>query len=101
MRRWLGRLGLVLVAVLLVLGAASWTHLAAFPTLLPAFTAKEYCSCRFVMGRDDAYCHAYVAQWLPVSELNIDEPERQVTARGTGATRTARWLSPREGCRLD
>lgn len=101
MRRWLRRLGFALLVGLGLVVAANWTHLRAFPGILPAFTAKEYCSCRFVMGQDDGYCRLYVKQWLPYSELLADEAARQVTARGLGVTRSARWLSPREGCRLD
>ena len=101
MRRWARRIGLALLVVLATLAALNWTHLAAFPGILPAFTAKENCSCRFVMGQPDEYCRGYVKQWLPISEIHVDEPARVVTARGTGAVRSARWLSPREGCRLD
>jgi hypothetical protein len=53
------------------------------------------------MGQDGAYCRGYVEQWLPYSELTVDEVARRTTARGTGVTRSARWLSPREGCRLE
>jgi hypothetical protein len=101
MRRWVARLGLAFVLLLTGFLAWNWPHVAAFPGILPAFTAKEYCSCRFVMGQDDAYCRGYVQQWLPYSELTTDESARRTTARGTGVTRSARWLSPREGCRLE
>jgi hypothetical protein len=92
----LGALGLLLVGIVL-----AWPRLAAFPGILPGFSAKEYCSCRFVMGQSDAYCRGYVRQWLPISELTVDEAARTVAARGTGVLRSARWLSPRQGCRLD
>ena len=101
MKRWAGRIALGLLVLLAAFLAFNWTHLAAFPGILPAFTAKEYCSCRFVMGQSDKYCRGYVKQWLPISELTVDEAARLVTARGTGAVRSARWRSPREGCRLD
>ena len=101
MRRWAGRIALGLLLLLAVVLALNWTHVAAFPGILPAFTAKEYCSCRFVMGQTDTYCRGYVEQWLPISEIRVDETARAVTARGTGVTRSARWLSQREGCRLD
>jgi hypothetical protein len=101
MRRWAARLGLALILLLLAFLAWNWPRVAAFPGILPAFTAKEYCSCRFVMGQDDAYCRGYVQQWLPYSALTVDEATRRTTARGTGVTRSARWLSPREGCRLE
>lgn len=101
MRRWAARIGLAALGLLLVAVVLSWPRLAAFPGILPGFTAKEYCSCRFVMGQTDAYCRGYVQQWLPISEITVDEAARTVTARGTGVLRSARWLSPRQGCRLD
>ena len=99
--RWLGRAGLVLLVALVALTAAIWTPLRAFPGVLPAFYAKEFCSCRHVMGQTDAYCHGYATQWLPISAFSLDETAKRVTVRATGVTRSARWLGAREGCRLD
>jgi hypothetical protein len=100
-RCWAGRIAIGLLLLLAAFIAFNWTRVAAFPGILPAFTAKEYCSCRFVMGQSDEYCRGYVKQWLPISAITVDEAAKAVTARGTGLSRTARWLSPREGCRLD
>lgn len=99
--RWFGHAGLAILAVLGVLAAANWTHVRAFPGVFPAFYAKEFCSCRHVMGQTDAYCHAYATQWLPISFLAHDEAGKRVTVRATGVTRSARWLGTREGCRLE
>lgn len=99
--RWLRRAGLALLALFVVLVAANWRHIMAFPGILPAFTAKEYCSCRFVMRQGDAYCRDYTKQWLPIDTLLLDEAARRVTVHALGTTRSARWLSPREGCRLE
>lgn len=101
MRRWLGRLGLVLLLLLGWFVAANRSYVAVFPGILPAFAAKEYCSCRFVMGQDDGYCERYTRQYLPIGSRTVDEAARRVVVRATGATRAARWLAPREGCRLE
>lgn len=92
------------MATLLLAGFWLWTnrvHLAAFSGILPAFTAKEYCSCRFVMGQRDAACRRHVRQYLPIDTLVVDEAARRVIVHATAATRSARWLSTREGCRLE
>lgn len=89
--------------LLLVAGAWAWHERAAlgdFPAILSAYSAKQYCSCRYVMGFDGAYCRAYVAQYLPLSGLQDDPAARQVSAQGLGRSHTARWLGPRVGCRL-
>ncbi|WP_085626555.1 MULTISPECIES: amidase [unclassified Pseudomonas] len=93
------------VLLVVVLGVAYWAWqerqaLADFPGILSAYSAKEYCSCRFVMGFQPAYCQGYVKQWLPLRLLEEDRQQRQVTAEGLGRRNQAAWQGPREGCRL-
>lgn len=93
----------VLLLVLAVLLAWAWQErqvLADFPGILSAYSAKEYCSCRFVMGFDEAYCRGYVKQYLPLSLLQEDTGQRLVTAEGLGQRNQAAWQGTREGCRL-
>ncbi|PYB81999.1 amidase [Pseudomonas sp. LB-090624] len=92
----------LLLAMLALLGWA-WLErqaLADFPGILSAYSAKEYCSCRFVMGFDEAYCRGYVKQWLPLRRLEEHSLQRLVTAEGLGQRNQAAWQGPREGCRL-
>lgn len=100
-RRWLRRGALALALLLVAAAAWNWTHLAAFPGVLPAFYAKEFCSCRYVMRQSLDYCHRYARQYLPISGFELDEAARRVTVRATGVTRSASWRGQREGCRLD
>ena len=93
------------VLLLVVPGLVFWVWyerqaLADFPGILSAYSAKEYCSCRFVMGFEQAYCQGYVKQWLPLSLLEENTPQRHITAEGLGRRNQAVWLGPREGCRL-
>jgi len=74
-------------------------HLLAFPGIVGGFTAKEYCSCRYVARMPADYCRGYVAQWLPAS-LEEDPLTRRISARGLGVSRHAQWFGEREGCRL-
>ncbi|MDD0974478.1 amidase [Pseudomonas fontis] len=93
----------IVLLVLLVLGAWAWYERQAledFPDILSAYSAKEYCSCRYVMGFDAAYCQGYVQQYLPLSRLEDEPPAQRVIAEGLGRRNTAVWLGPREGCRL-
>ncbi|KRP73722.1 amidase [Pseudomonas paralactis] len=91
--------------LLLLLGLLGWmwherVNLQAFPDIIAAYTAKEYCSCRYVENNPASYCLGYVKQYVPISAF-IDTPERsEVTASGLGRTHTARWLGNRQGCRL-
>ncbi len=93
----------LLSLVLIILIGWAWSErqaLSDFPGILSAYSAKEYCSCRFVMGFDEAYCRGYVKQWLPLASLVEDGPQRLVTAEGLGRRNQARWQGGREGCRL-
>jgi hypothetical protein len=99
-RRPFSTLLLMILVLLIGLGWQNRAHLQAFPDILGAYSAKEYCSCRYVMQQPTAYCESYVAQYLPLSQL-LDEPDRKrVTATGLGRSHSAVWLSPRQGCRL-
>jgi hypothetical protein len=95
-----------LVSLLLLASATlavlAWQHrvaLRAFPGIISAYTAKEYCSCRYVMNNSEAYCRGYVRQYLP-STLTDDALHKVVTASGLGRSSSASWLGPRQGCRL-
>lgn len=74
-------------------------QLQAFPDIISAYTAKEYCSCRYVVNNPAQYCRAYVKQWLP-SEIQDDETGKTVSANGLGRSNSAVWIGARQGCRL-
>ncbi|MBD8612871.1 amidase [Pseudomonas putida] len=87
------------------LAAATWlwnerTQLLAFPDILSAYSAKEYCSCRYVLQNSVGYCQSYIKQYLPLSSLSEDPGQRRVLASGLGRSNTAAWVGPRQGCRL-
>ena len=76
------------------------TTIRTFPDIIGAYTAKEYCSCRYVMQQPADYCRAYVRQYLPINGFSDEPQSRGVTASALGRTHSALWLGPREGCRL-
>lgn len=93
----------VLVMVLLLLIVALiWQNrvaLNAFPGIISAYTAKEYCSCRYVMGNPAEYCRGYVKQYVPASLVD-DADNKRVSAEGLGQSATAVWRGARQGCVL-
>ncbi|TXH94368.1 MAG: amidase [Pseudomonas sp.] len=91
---------LLLLLALLLLAWSNRAHLAAFPGIIGAYSAKEYCSCRYVSGNPAGYCADYVRQYVPLSAWHDDAERKRVTARGLGSTQTAAWLGERQGCRL-
>ncbi|RZI69940.1 MAG: amidase [Pseudomonas sp.] len=90
------------ILVLLIIAGLIWdwrVQLQVFPSIISAYTAKEYCSCRFVMDNPANYCRRYVKQWLP-STLDEDALNKRITATGLGRESAAQWEGPRQGCRL-
>jgi hypothetical protein len=92
----------LLLLLVLLLGWIWQERLAlwAFPDIISAYTAKEYCSCRYVMNNNVEYCHGYVKQWLPFSGFIDDETSKRVTVSGMGRSNSATWVGERQGCRL-
>lgn len=91
---------LLLFAGLLALAWHNRVHLAAFPGIIGAYSAKEYCSCRYVTGNPGEYCLGYVKQYVPLGELLDNAEHKRVTASALGQTRMAVWLDQRSGCVL-
>jgi hypothetical protein len=98
--KYLKRILLVLLIVLLGWVWLERENLWAFPDIISAYTAKEYCSCRYVMNNDAEYCRGYVKQWLPTSAFNDDPASKTITVNGMGRSNSAQWQGERQGCRL-
>lgn len=93
----------LLLVLLLALFGWTWHErvaLMAFPDIISAYTAKEYCSCRYVMNNDAEYCRGYVKQWLPTSGFSDDANSKRITVSGLGRSNSAQWIGEHEGCRL-
>ena len=104
-RHFVRRRPFATVGVFLVIALLGWiwqerVALWAFPDIISAYTAKEYCSCRYVVGQSQEYCQGYVKQYLPLSGLIDDAEQKRVTASGLGRSHTAVWIGTRQGCRL-
>jgi hypothetical protein len=70
--------------------------------LVAAYTAKDLCSCLFVMEQTESYCRAWVKARPEVSVQHIDFRNKSVqSAAGLFWGATARWESERFGCVLD
>ena len=100
-RRPVSSLLLILLIALLSWAWHERVALWAFPDIISAYTAKEYCSCRYVMNNDAEYCRGYVKQWLPTSQFSDDPARKTITVSGMGRSNSAQWQSERQGCRLN
>jgi hypothetical protein len=93
---------LLLLALLLLVGLG-WhnrVHLQAFPGIVSAYSAKEFCSCRYVTGHPADYCAGYVKQYVPLSSLDDNPLLKRVSASALGQRHMAVWLDQRSGCVL-
>jgi len=100
-RRPFSTLLLVLLLALFGWGWHERVALWAFPDIISAYTAKEYCSCRYVMNNAAEYCHGYVKQWLPTSGFTDDPASKRVTVSSMGRSNSASWVGEHQGCRLN
>ncbi len=92
---------LSLLSVLLV-ALFSWVWLErvalrAFPDIISAYTAKEYCSCRYVMEQSADYCRGYVKQSVPISDFLETAEAKRITVSGLGRSNSARWMGSGRG----
>lgn len=105
MKRALQAIAALLGLVLLAAGgwvAWNWEVVSAIPMLPSSYEAKEFCSCRFVSGRDDAFCARFVKQsTIPMQGRSVDDQARTVTATALWTSHTARYRGPKLGCVLD
>lgn len=99
MRRGIAVVAALAIAVPVAWGVANRGPLSSFPSMPSAYEAKEYCSCRWVSGRDDAFCDRFVRQSVvPTQGREVDEGAKRVTARALWVSHTAEWTGPRTGC---
>ena len=98
------RRALVALGGLAMLGCGGTTRLYRNNDLqlATAYTAKELCSCRFVMQMPLAYCRAFTRASPAVTKFIVDEDARTVetTALLEWGAR-ARFDSEKFGCVLD
>lgn len=75
------------------------------PLLIRRYTAKEYCSCRFVVGRSHEACFADVALTMPVMpQIHVTNGENGTKKIRTkffiGDENSAEFTGEKFGCRL-
>jgi len=94
-----------IVVIALLLGgmwlSANWHHLSAFPSVLSSYYSKEYCSCYYVTGASDEFCHDFVSSWVEIDEFQHDEAAKRITVSGLGRENSARYVDERLGCVLE
>jgi hypothetical protein len=68
--------------------------------ILTGFSAKEGCSCAFVVEQTDAYCTEFAQPPGFKVDVAIDRAQKTLTASYIGMSRTARFTDS-AGCVLD
>ncbi len=70
--------------------------------LVTAYTAKESCSCLFVIGQTEEYCRAWTVQSPEVTSWSVDYGTQTVTATAlTFWGARAHYVSREYGCVLE
>lgn len=102
LKRLLGRIAFAA----LLLASFAWLYMHLFwpstfldvPELTANLTAKEVCSCVFVVGQTEEYCTRTNRQILTPSAIRIDREKKQVYARMWTNAAGAKWAGPYLGC---
>jgi len=69
--------------------------------LASGFSAKETCSCVFVMGHDEEFCREWTRVSPDVAKFTVDREKREVEAKALGMGRSvARFVDDQVGCVL-
>ena len=70
--------------------------------LLTGYTAKDACSCLFVMDQTEEYCRAWVVANPPLGRFTFDARLKAVTSSAALLwSATARYVDDVQGCVLD
>ena len=70
--------------------------------LLTRYKAKDFCSCYFVMKRDEAYCRDWTVAAPNLASIKLDEEQGTVTTQAIHYwSATARYTGSKTGCTLD
>ena len=70
--------------------------------LLTRYKAKDFCSCMFVMKRDEDYCRDWTVAAPNLASIKVDQEEKTVTTQAIHYwSATARYTGERTGCTLD
>jgi hypothetical protein len=96
LKRLFAGLGLLLCVLVLW----NWHDLSYFTSIISSYYAKEFCSCYFVTGESEAFCHDYTRQYIPISSFSLDKEKKTVTVTGLLRKSEAYYTGPRTGCAL-
>ncbi len=70
--------------------------------LLTRYKAKDFCSCMFVMQRDEDYCRDWTVASPNLASIKVNEEDRTVTTQAIHYwSATARYTGAKTGCALD
>lgn len=78
---------------------AYWKHVQSFPGILSAYYAKEFCSCYYIVKKDDDFCHNVARQYIPISQFSHDREAKIVSVIGLGRSTSVRFVNDGYGCR--
>ncbi|MDC1175092.1 hypothetical protein OAT67_06840 [Bacteriovoracaceae bacterium] len=71
-----------------------------FPKVIPTTFAKDYCSCRYVVGQSKEYCLMYSKQIISPTSWSENPTEKVVVANFITKEAIVKYESKRYGCRI-
>jgi hypothetical protein len=69
--------------------------------LVAHYTAKETCSCLFVLEQPEEFCRAWTRYDPPVASWSVDRAAKRVEASALFEKAHARYANERDGCVIE
>ena len=71
-----------------------------FPKIIPSTFAKDYCSCRFVVGQSKDYCMMYAKQIVSPTSWSEDANKKEIVAKFLTKKTRVKFLNQKFGCQI-
>jgi hypothetical protein len=100
MRKWLVRVGILILVAVVGLGA--WLHVPTLIQIGPGYSADMMCGCVFISGRTPESCSRDLDPLAgKLVSVQVDTGGRSVTARAIGVVRRTARYRDGYGCGIE
>lgn len=87
-----------LFVLIVAWGVINRSHILAMAQGVSSYYSKEFCSCYFVVGNSEQYCHGYLDVGYPISSFSIDQNNKTIDVSAFGFENKAHYFGKKYGC---
>ena len=90
----------VILAIFLFWVFSNYRSLTKMPALFAAKYVKEYCSCYYILKKEENFCRDYPEIPLPIQGVFLDKDKKEISAKVLGTLAIARYIEGQAGCTI-